>query len=261
MINKARKLSTNFRQMVNRFFPKRSIKEAISQKHCYLCGATVYQSKPICEGCLHDLPFNHASCARCAIPLPLTTENTDSKKICGECIKSSPSNTQCFSAFCYTFPVNVLISEFKYNNKRHLGKLLSTITAETISDKIKNRQLIKPDKLVPVPLHIDKLYSRGFNQAGDICKDLSRALGIPIDNSCIARTLNNPAQASLTKKQRQQNLANAFVIRKNIEGEVVALIDDVVTTGVTAELLSKQLLGAGAKEVVVWSLARTPLNQ
>lgn len=265
MINKARKLSTKFRQMVNRFFPRRSIKEAIKQKHCYLCNATIYQHKPICKGCFHDLPFNHTSCTRCAIPLPEWIERKNDKchseKICGECLTVSPSYTECFSAFCYTFPINALISDFKYNNKRHLGKLLSTITAETINTKIKNRQLRKPDKLIPVPLHVDKLDARGFNQSGDICIDLSRALNIPIDNHCIARVVNNPAQASLTKKQRQQNLANAFDIRKRLDGEVVALIDDVVTTGVTAEQLSKQLLNAGAKEVVIWSLARTPLNR
>ena len=153
-----------------------------------------------------------------------------------------------------------MISDFKYNNKRHLGKLLSTITVEIISDRIENSRLKKPDKLIPVPLHMDKLDSRGFNQSGDICKDLSRTLNIPIDHDCIERTLNNPAQASLTRKQRQQNLAKSFRISNRIEGEVVALVDDVITTGVTAELLSKLLLEAGAKEVYVWSLARTPLE-
>ena len=72
--------------------------------------------------------------------------------------------------------------------------------------------------------------------------------------------MNNPSQASLSKKERQQNLAKAFCIRRNLEGKVVTLVDDVITTGVTVELLSQLLLKAGAQEVYVWSLARTPLQ-
>ncbi|MFD2229258.1 ComF family protein [Alkalimarinus sediminis] len=260
----ARKLSTKFNSLVNRFFPKQRIKDACKQKHCYLCDTTIYQHEPICAGCKLDLPFNQSSCSHCSVPLPeLITSKSDkahSKRACGECIKNSPSYTESFSTFCYTFPINALISDFKYRNKRHLGKLLSAITAETIHTRINSGQLKEPDKLIPVPLHVDKLDARGFNQSADIADDLSRALNIPVDSRCIARVINKPAQASLSKRQRQQNLANAFSIRRKLNGEVVALIDDVVTTGVTAEQLSKQLLEAGAKEVVVWSLARTPLR-
>ncbi|UZE97086.1 ComF family protein [Alkalimarinus alittae] len=264
MINKARKLSTKFIILVDKFFPKRTLKHIILKKHCYLCDTTIYEKESICKGCKNDLPFNHSCCASCAIPLPALRANktgsTQQSRICGECFKSNPSYTQCFSAFCYTFPINALISDFKYSKQRHLGKLLSTLTSDIISLKIDQNQLIKPDKLIPVPLHSDKLSARGFNQSGDICKDLSRKLDIPIDTRCIERVLNNPAQASLSKKQRQQNLAKAFRIHKRVDGEIVALVDDVITTGVTAELLSKLLLQAGAKEVYVWSLARTPLN-
>lgn len=264
MINKARKLSTKFMKLVNRFFPKRTIKQIITQKHCYLCGVTIYSATPICGACKKDLPFNYSSCIRCAIPLPSLVINRPNRghqqTTCGECIKIRPNYTQCFSAFSYTFPINALISDFKYNNKRHLGKVIATLSAEVIKGKIESNQLKKPDCLIPVPLHLNKLDSRGFNQSDDICKDLSRHLNITTDNHCIERILDNPAQASLSKKQRQQNLAKAFRIRKRVDGKAIAIIDDVITTGATAEQLCKLLLTAGAKEVYVWSLARTPLK-
>lgn len=268
MINKTRKLSTKIYSAVNYFSEIQSLKQTLSQKHCYLCEVSICSNTPICKSCRHDLPFNHTYCQRCAIPLPPSTSSSQKNRLqdlslermCGECLKSPPSYNECFSAFSYTFPINALISDFKYSQKRHLGKLMSTLMSQQVQARIEQDILTLPDKLIPVPLHPDKLGARGFNQASDICRDLSHTLNIPIDTTSVERVLNNPAQASLSKLKRQQNLAKAFQVRHNLKGEVVTLVDDVITTGVTAELLSKLFLQAGAKEVYVWSLARTPLK-
>ncbi|WP_250654886.1 ComF family protein [Alkalimarinus coralli] len=265
MINKAMELSTKFIKMVNGLYPRQTIQEAVSQKHCYLCDTTTYEKHPICNGCKGDLPFNQSCCTGCALPLPVITRHDESsltqKRLCGACLQRPTIYTQCFSAFSYTFPVNALISDFKYSQKRHLGKLLSDLAAGIIEEQFKTGQLSRPDKLVPVPLHADKLHARGFNQSEDICRDLSQRLKIGFDRNCIVRQLNNPAQASLSKKQRQKNLAQAFSVQKRLDGEIIALVDDVITTGATADMLSNLLLEAGAKEVYVWSLARTPLER
>ena len=246
MINKAWKLSTKFRQMVNRFFPKHTLKEAINQKHCYLCGQTIFNSLPICNGCRIDLPWNNNACDVCAIPMPQLINKpvipSSTLRICGECLNHKPSFNRCISAFYYAFPINTMISDFKYNARRHLGKLMAMLLAQRIEQQTERQALKMPDMLIPVPLHMSRFDARGFNQSQDLCIDLSKYLKIPIDAQSIERTVNTSSQASLSKKKRQHNLANSFDIKKSFDGKIVALVDDVVTTGATVELLSSLLL-------------------
>jgi len=257
MINMTRKLSTKITKMVNKSFPARSIKDSLRQKHCYLCKQTIYKALPICDGCEADLPWNNKACSTCAIPmLALTNTNT-----CGDCLNNKPSYKQCASVFSYAFPINTLISDFKYNKQRHYGKLMAKMLAFKIENEIKKKRIIKPNFLIPVPLHINRLDTRGFNQSEDICIDLSKYLNIPIDHQSLQRRVDTPSQTTLTKKERQKNLYQAFQVKKVFNGEIIALVDDVITTGATIECLSALLLDAGAKEIVVWSLARTPLEQ
>ncbi len=252
-----RKLSTKITKMVNKLFPVRSIKESLSQKHCYLCKQTIYEALPICNDCKADLPWNTLACTICALPMKISSDTG----ICGNCLCNEPIYSQCISAFSYTFPINALISDFKYNKQRHFGKLMSKMLAIKIEKEIKKNELQKPDLLMPVPIHINRFDTRGFNQSEDICIDLSKYLNIAIDRHSLQRTIHTPSQTALTKQERQKNLHQAFNIQKKLNGEVIALVDDVITTGATIECLSTLLLNAGAKEVVVWSLARTPLGQ
>jgi len=252
-----RELSTNITKMVNKSFPARSVKDSFRQKHCYLCQQTIYKSLPICDACHADLPWNNKACSSCALPLPALIRPTQAVT-CGECLNSEPNYSQCISLFTYTFPINTLISDFKYNKQRHFGKLMAEMLAVKIGAELKNKSISKPDLLIPTPLHVDRFDTRGFNQSEDICSDLSKYLKIPVDRKSLQRTINTPSQTALTKKERQKNLHKAFHVQKAFNGEVIALVDDVITTGATAECLSTLLMIAGAKEVVVWSLARTP---
>lgn len=257
IINKTRKLSTKIIVLVNESFPARSIREGLRQKHCYLCKQTIYRSQPICDGCREDLPWNNQACSTCALPMPglyLTG-------CCGDCLNNPPSYKKCIALFSYTFPINTLISDFKYNKQRHYGKLMAKMLALKINNEIENKNITKPDYLIPVPLHSNRFDTRGFNQSEDICVDLSKHLNIPVDRQSLQRKIDTPSQTTLSKKERQHNLHKAFHIQKSFNGKVVALIDDVITTGATVEHLSTLLRGAGAKEVYVWSLAKTPLKR
>lgn len=272
MINEARELSTKIRRKVNSLFPALTLQEAVRQKHCYLCEQTIYRTRPICHECEADLPWNNHHCGVCAVPLPPLISDLHrptelpcpigrAPRVCGECLKNPPSYEQCHSAFCYAFPINTLVANFKYNGKRHYGKLLSQLLAEQIANEIKQGAITRPDLLLPVPLHIKRYSQRGFNQSDDICTDLSKRLKIPINHHSIQRVVNTPSQASLNKTERQKNLLSAFRVRQRFNGETIALIDDVITTGATVERLSNQLRHNGAKAVYVWSLARTPLER
>ena len=260
-----RKLSTKIINLVNKYFlvrrmQTRTLKESLRQKHCYLCKQTIYKSLPICDACHADLPWNNKACSTCALPLPALTKPTQTI-VCGQCLNNEPNYSQCVSLFTYTFPINTLISDFKYNKRRHFGKLMAKMLAIKIAEGLENKIIPKPDILIPVPLHINRFDTHGFNQSEDICTDLSKHLKTPVDRKSLQRTINTPSQTALSKKERQKNLQQAFQIQKAFNGEVIALVDDVITTGATIEHLSALLLNAGAKEVIVWSLARTPLER
>lgn len=83
-------------------------------------------------------------------------------------------------------------------------------------------------------------------------------MNIPVDAYRIKRCRRTPSQQGLNKQERQRNLKDAFKVRKEFSGETVALIDDVMTTGATCAEISRELLRAGANDVHIWALARTP---
>jgi ComF family protein len=117
-----------------------------------------------------------------------------------------------------------------------------------------------PDVILPVPLHRERLSERGFNQALEIARPISKVLQIPIAIQSAERTRHTAAQARLNAEKRGENLRNAFKIRTNVAGLHIAILDDVITTGRTVESLSRALKAAGAKRVDVWAVARAILN-
>jgi ComF family protein len=114
-------------------------------------------------------------------------------------------------------------------------------------------------RVVPVPLHKERLRSRGFNQAAIIGREMSRALAVPLDEVSLVRvTSSEKHRTGLDAKGRRDSVANAFVIRRPrlIDGEDVLLVDDVFTTGATVEACQEALLGAGANCVLIFALAK-----
>jgi ComF family protein len=112
--------------------------------------------------------------------------------------------------------------------------------------------------IVPVPLHRTRLWWRGFNQSALVASELSRRLGIPTDVLALQRTRRTPALKGMSGLQRRKAVAGAFRVRnKNaVEGRIVVLIDDVLTTGSTAEACARALKKAGAARVELVSWAR-----
>lgn len=114
-------------------------------------------------------------------------------------------------------------------------------------------------RVVPVPLHKERLRSRGFNQAAIIGREMSRALGVPLDEVSLMRvTGSEKHRTGLDAKGRRDSVAKAFAVRypRLIEGEDILLVDDVLTTGATVEACEAALLETGAKSVVFFALAQ-----
>jgi ComF family protein len=117
-------------------------------------------------------------------------------------------------------------------------------------------QIPEIDAIVPVPLSIKGLRDRGFNQALLISKIVSDHFKTPMIIDGLIKHKDTHAQIGLSAKERAANLKGVFITRRDFKGMRLMLIDDVMTTGATANECSKQLLKAGAKEVVVMTLAR-----
>ena len=115
-----------------------------------------------------------------------------------------------------------------------------------------------PELIIPIPLHKKRLQERGFNQALEMAKIISKKLKITIDYSSCIRIKNTQAQSLLSSKNRQTNLKQAFTLIKPITANHIAILDDVITTGHTIqEFLS--ILPLHVKKIDIWCCASTQL--
>jgi len=219
---------------------------------CLLCDELAEQPYPLCVACEQELPWLSEYCLRCALPLPM------GGLTCGQCSRRAPAFEQVVALWHYGFPVDTLISRFKHNRQWPLGRLM----AEMLSSGLQHRYaegLARPDLLLPVPLARRRQRERGFNQAGLLTRWLSKRLAIALNERLLQRTRETPAQQSLDAKARRRNLQRAFALVDEgvVEGLHVAVVDDVLTTGATAQAIAALLRGAGARQVDVYCLART----
>lgn len=112
------------------------------------------------------------------------------------------------------------------------------------------------DALVPVPLSIEGLRQRGFNQSLLLAHHVSKKTGVALEMDGLVKVRDTHPQIGLSAKERAANLRGAFRAARDFRGERVVLVDDVMTTGATAAACARQLLKAGAADVVVLTLAR-----
>jgi len=219
---------------------------------CSLCDALAEQPYPLCSACEHELPWLDEHCLRCALPLPMAG------LICGQCSRRPPAFDQVMAPWHYGFPLDTLISRFKHERQWPLGRLMAELLSLNLHHRF-HEGLAKPALLLPVPLARRRLRERGFNQAGMLGRWLSKGLGIRCDERLLSRTRETPAQQSLDARARRRNLRQAFALADDVSiaGLHVAVVDDVLTTGATAQAIARLLRQAGAARVDVYCLART----
>jgi ComF family protein len=212
---------------------------------CRLCGAAVAPGSAFCRGCTAELPWLGAACRRCAAPLA----GADGQE-CGHCQQSPPAFTAATALFAYAPPVDRLIQDLKYHGRLDLARVLGDLLAERLRDAP------RPELLLPVPLHPGRLRGRGYNQSLELARPLARRLGSALDLDGIARVRATAPQAELEKSARRANLRGAFAARRDYTGLSVTMVDDVMTSGHTADALARCLLKAGAREVDILVIAR-----
>lgn len=222
-------------------------KLTMQASRCKLC--TGPASGFLCQECLHDLPRIEHPCPVCALPLSGPT------MACGDCLVSAKPYECTVCPLLYAHPTDHLIGQFKAHQPQIVGALLSPLLLPHLNNVYLEQAW--PSALVPVPLHWRRRVMRGFNQAHSLAEQLSQQTGIP----CVPQVHRRQAgtsQKQLNRKRRLRNLRETFACPRAIEGEHIAVVDDVITTCATGISMAQCLLDAGAGRVDLWALARTP---
>lgn len=217
---------------------------------CLLCGS--WDRRSLCQQCLARFgSIRNTVCPSCALPCV-------SGLICGTCLRDPPPYARCIAAVVYEFPWDRLLSRFKFNDQPELAGLLADLMAEAI-DKAGAAAV---DCVLPVPLSQARLAERGYNQAWELARRLATRMGLPAHTGVLLRLRDTPHQVGLGRRERARNLRDSMWVESSaaagLVGRRVALVDDVLTTGVTAAAASQALLRAGVASVQLWALARTP---
>lgn len=221
-------------EVIDLFFPR----------ECVGCGKV---DDFICVKCSKNLPrLFPPLCPRCGKPEP-------SGSFCHECWGKSGSYDRIYSVFIFDGTLRKAVHSLKYHNLRAIAGCLSHYLADYY---IENK--LSGDILVPVPLHEKRIRERGYNQSALLARELSRIVGIPVNEKLIKRTRDcSPQARTINVEERRRNMENAFgPVGNGIVGKDIIVIDDVCTSGATMESCALALKTAGAKRVTGFTLAR-----
>ena len=227
-----------------------------SKQSCLLCDAPSHRLIALCEDCEAELPWLNEQCPQCALPMP------SQRALCADCTHQPPLFSQVITPLQFSFPVDTLISRFKYQDNWPYGQLLSTLLAQHLSYYFDEGGQ-RPDLILAVPLAKQRQRKRGYNQAQMICNWINKALDLDNPQRLLLRKRETISQQGLSAKARRDNLHNAFQLTQpeQIKNKYIVLVDDVLTTGTTCSIISGLLLEHGAARVDVYCLARTAKPQ
>jgi len=226
---------------------------------CALCGER--GDHGLCVGCRTQF-FSQRPCRcfQCANTLPYAAEG--GKTICGACLKQAPAFDRTVVTADYAAPIDQMVLSLKFGGNLALAPLLANMLREEYL-RLNDDSGTLPNLLTVVPLGAERLAERGFNQALEIARPLARALGIPLEPRLAIRVRNTAAQALLQPKERRKNMRNAFTLTPaaidRIQGQHIAIVDDVMTTGETLGELAATLKRFGAARVTNFVFARASL--
>jgi ComF family protein len=177
---------------------------------------------------------------------------------CGRCLKKPPPLDRVHAAFDYGFPVDRLLPRFKFHHDLAAGRELAEAMHAMLAEALPVDPADRPQALVAVPLHARRLRQRGYNQALELAKPLSKAFAIPLLWDGLRRTRDIAPQSGLGALARRRNPRGAFAVGGDMLPAHVALVDDVMTTGATLYECARVLRRAGVQRVEAWVAARVP---
>jgi ComF family protein len=215
---------------------------------CPACGTIVGEVHSFCTDCWKQVEFlGDTGCSACGLPLQATDADQ-----CGACLGRPPRIARTRAAVAYDEISRGLAIRLKYGRKVAIARTMARYMAPLV------RKEDSGEILVPVPLHRTRLWRRGFNQSALVARELSRRLGLRSDPFLLRRLKRTPPLKGMSPLQRRKTVAGAFKVtdKEKVAGKTIILVDDVLTTGSTAEACARALRRAGAARVELISWAR-----
>lgn len=222
-----------------------------------------------CESKLY--PILGTVCMHCGRPIgDEISKNTEQKfhighnsqvefitrEYCHDCVRKGYSRksfvTQAKALYLYKGSIKISMYRFKYSNKREYADFFAKQAAKCYSTWMKH---IGIETIVPVPLHVAKKRKRGYNQAESFANALANYLEVPVSIDLVSRVVNTTPQKGLSQMERKKNLEKAFRKGKSsMRHRCVLLVDDIYTTGSTAEAVAQELKRMGAERVYLLAI-------
>lgn len=269
---------------------QRLLADLIFPPHCLVCGVPLYGSRPglsLCEACLAEIRPANPRCARCAMPLPAAVQTIPTHapsshfrgNRCPHCRRQPLHLRSVVAVGQYTGRLQEIVLRMKKASQEQLTLSMGSLLAECllaspsfVTDRHPNSLLREesacgrasqmasspPIWVAPVPMHWSRRWRRGVNQASLLAEAVARSLGVPLRPNLLQCVRKIKKQGTLSPQERRRNVRDAFRVSASyaIQGRHVLLVDDVLTTGATANELARLLKRAGAASIRLAVVAR-----
>ena len=218
----------------------RAVLDLVYPPRCAACGDATAREPfcPTCAGAVDPVP---PGCARCGLPGP--------DAVCGACLSAPPAFDAVLAGGLFGGPLADAVHRLKYGGHPALARPLGRWLAARVS-------LPAAAAVIAVPLARGRRIARGYDQAALLADALARAARLPRLRAALWRSRETPPQVGRSRAERAANVRGAFQATPAVRGGDLLLVDDVVTTGATADAAAGALRDAGARSVIVIALAR-----